>query len=487
MKIPLDLPVLVLTFQLLLTQTGCHFEEDPKLLLVSLDGFRWNYLNRKGKFPNFKAIINQGVKSEHGVKNAFLTKTLPNHYTIVTGLYEESHGIVANEFYDPDLKETFSLDNLTQQHQSKWFDNGGEPIWVTNQKSSTSRRSGSLMWPGSYAAVKGFLPYRYYAPYDRTVPFRTRIDKIVSWFADEYPINLGLLYFEEPDYSGHKYGPDNENITKKIEELDADIGYLLKKLEENDILDGLNIIITSDHGMTSTPTDEDHKVDLDVYLSLDTYTAENLNPVITIRPKSGFEGAILNNLSSVPHLHVYKKEQIPSDYHYTNNSRIDPILAEPDEHYWGSQNNSKGVPGEHGYNNSLPSMHPFFIAMGPSFKTGATVNFFNMVDIYPLMCHILHLTPAPNNGSLYVVKNLLKEHKATVDTFWAYVIILIFSGLISGVFCVAACRVHRQYRKRRIHFRTLTEKETSFRYSDLNNGDKVRLVDNTSDDEFDVP
>ena len=284
----------VLTFLSLLAivplfwkQALCHFEGDPKLLLVSLDGFRWDYLNRKGNFPNFKAIINQGVHSVHGTKNAFITKTLPNHYTIVTGLYEESHGIVANEFYDPDFNQTFSLDNENQQRESKWFDNGGEPIWVTNQKSSTSRRSGSLMWPGSYAAVKGFLPYRYYAPYDFSVPFRTRIDKIVSWFADDYPINLGLLYFEEPDYSGHKYGPESMNITKKIEELDADIGYLLEKLKEKYILDDLNIIITSDHGMTSTPTDEEHKVDLDKYLTPDTYISENLNPVITIRPKPG--------------------------------------------------------------------------------------------------------------------------------------------------------------------------------------------------------
>lgn len=463
----------------------CHFEEDPKLLLVSLDGFRWDYLSKNGSFPNFRLIIEKGVESKMGVKNAFLTKTFPNHYTIVTGLYEESHGIIGNTMFDPKYNETFHIANRTQEADSKWFDEGGEPIWVSNQKFSTSRRSGSIFWPGDRAAVKGFLPYRY-LPYDGSMPFRTRIDKIISWFVDDYPINLGLLYFEEPDSTGHNFGPESPNITEKIQELDGDIGYLLKKLEDNDLLDDMNIIITSDHGMTSTPTDEEHKINLDKYLALDSYYVDSVNPVATIRPKEGLEDEIYKNLSSIPHLHVYKKEEIPANYHYRNNRRIDAILAEPDEHYWVSHSNSKGIPGEHGYNNSLKSMHPFFIAMGPQFQSGASVQIFNMVDIYPLMCQMLHIPDAPNNGSLHVVEKLLRKHKSTVDTFWAYIVILIFVGLIGGIFSIAACRVQRQHR-RSFLLRTLPEVQTSFRYSDLNNGDKVPLVDDTSEDEFDVP
>lgn len=294
-----QIALLLLTVKLVLS----HFEEEPKLLLVSLDGFRWDYLSRKGNFSNFKSIIKQGVESKLGVKNAFLTKTLPNHYTIATGLYEESHGIVGNTMFDPTFNESFSLDNPDQQKESKWFDNGGEPIWVSNQKYSTSRRSGSMFWPGSYAAVKGFLPYRY-MPYDRTLPFRKRIDNIVSWFVDEYPINLGLLYFEEPDYSGHKYGPEADEIIQKIEELDADIGYLLQKLKSHGILDYMNIVITSDHGMTATPTDEEHKVDLDKYIASDSYEADSVNPVATLRPKTGTHKLLHNSVpySTVKHI-----------------------------------------------------------------------------------------------------------------------------------------------------------------------------------------
>ena len=263
----------------------CHFKADPRLLLVSLDGFRWDYLKKNASFPNFKRIIKDGIHARLGVKNAFLTKTFPDHYTIVTGLYEESHGIVGNTFFDPDFNQTFAVWNETQERQSKWFDDGGEPIWVTNQKYSTARRSGSVFWPGDRAPVKGFLPYRHLS-YDSTVPFRKRIDWIIGWFIDEYPINLGLLYYEQPDHCGHTFGPESDQMLEQLIELDGDIGYLLQQLEKNDILDDVNVIITSDHGMTSTPTDEEHEINLDKYLDLMSYDINSVNPVATIRPKS---------------------------------------------------------------------------------------------------------------------------------------------------------------------------------------------------------
>ena len=262
-----------------------HFKADPKLLLVSLDGFRWDYMKKSNSFPNFERIINNGVHARQGVKTAFLTKTFPDHYTIVTGLFEESHGEVGNTIFDPHFNEVFNIENASQDADPKWFDYGGEPIWVTNQKYSTTRRSGSVYWAGDGAAVKGFLPYRH-LKYDGSIPFRQRIDEIVNWFADEYPINLGLLYFEEPDQTGHDFGPESSDIIEKVKELDGDIGYLLGKLEENDLLDDMNIIITSDHGMTTTPTDEEHKIDLDKYLDIKTYDVDSVNPVATIRAKT---------------------------------------------------------------------------------------------------------------------------------------------------------------------------------------------------------
>ena len=258
-----------------------------KVLLVSYDGFRWDYLDKISNKVNFERIINGGVYAEKGLQNSFITKTLPNHYTLVTGLYEESHGMVANEMYDPVFNETFSLESLEDVIKSKWFDNGGEPIWVTNQKQSTSAaplRSGSLFWPGSMASVHGFLPTKYLA-YNPEMTFQERVDIIISWYLDKDPINLGLLYYEHPDQEGHQFGPESDNMTKTIQNLEELTGYLLNSLEKNKLLDKINVILTSDHGMTSTPKSE--TIALEDYVNKELYKVfVNNNPVVSIIPQN---------------------------------------------------------------------------------------------------------------------------------------------------------------------------------------------------------
>ena len=261
-------------------------EDHPKLLLVSMDGFRWDYLTKNGSFPNLKHIRDTGVTARRGLKNVFLTKTLTNHYSILTGLYAESHGITGNIFYDTVLKEKFNtFINITALTDSRWFDVGAEPIWATNQKASPSRHSGSAMFWGSDARVKGFIP-THHVPFNNSIPFRNRTDMIISWFTDKNPINLGLLYFNEPDHTGHYHGPDSKEMIQKIEELDGEVDYLLKRLKEVKLLDKMNIIITSDHGMTSLINDTEYAIDLNKYIDIETYDVDSTRPVATIRPKS---------------------------------------------------------------------------------------------------------------------------------------------------------------------------------------------------------
>lgn len=206
----------------------------------------------------------------------------------MTGLYEESHGIVANEMYDPVFNETFSLSDPEDVIKSKWFDDGGEPIWVTNQKQSTPslpRRSGSLFWPGSMASVHGYLPTKYLA-YDPNMKFEERVDIIISWFLDKDPIDLGLLYYEHPDEEGHVYGPESDNMTLTIQKLEACTGYLLDSLDKNNLLDTVNVILTSDHGMTTTPNDK--TIVLGDYIQKDLYKVIVMNnPIVSIIPQNG--------------------------------------------------------------------------------------------------------------------------------------------------------------------------------------------------------
>ncbi|XP_029648124.1 bis(5'-adenosyl)-triphosphatase enpp4-like [Octopus sinensis] len=395
----------------------------PNLLLVSFDGFRWDYMTHSNAtLNNFKWFVENGVSARRGLQNAFITKTFPNHITLVTGMYEESHGIVGNTMYDPLYNETF-YGSAEQVRDPKWMDDGGEPIWVTNQKENTKARSGCVYWVGDGASIKGFKPYRY-LEFNKNylLNFTSRIDKIIEWFTDpSYPINLGLLYFEEPDHTGHVFGPDSPEIDKKLTALNNDLGYLIRRLNNTGLLSKTNVIITSDHGMAFTPADK--IINLDLYITPSKYQIFQKNPIGNILPNKDVPiEQFVKNLSSVPHLHVFLKEDIPESAHYKHNRRIQPLLLVPDEGYTlNSSHYSYHRQGEHGYNNTLLDMHPIFMASGPSLKKNFSVDMFENVDLYPLMCTLLGLKPSPNNGSMETVQAfLIPKYSSSFTTFITY-------------------------------------------------------------------
>ncbi|XP_077977297.1 ectonucleotide pyrophosphatase/phosphodiesterase family member 5-like [Glandiceps talaboti] len=440
------------------TASGIH--HGPLTLLISFDGFRWDYL-QKTKTPNFDQLIADGSFVPDGIQNSFVTKTFPNHFTIATGMWEESHGMVANHMYDPNLNEYFVIggENSTD---SKWWDNGAEPIWVTNQ--IHGGRSGVYFWPGSETKIKGILPY-HYMNYSNTTPFKTRVDGIIDWFtAEEDPINLGLLYFNEPDHTGHLKGPDSDEIKTVIEMCDNITGYLIQRLKDVGLYDQINLIITSDHGMTEI--DKSRIIELDKYIDphlydlVDSVIVTALNPY---DPKN--TSAIYNALANVSHMTVFLKNDaehgIPKHFHYTNNPRIMPIIAMPDEGWCIIRNMSEydthinGQNGSHGYDNTLRSMHPFFIASGPSIKKNFTSDPFKNVDIYPMICEIMNLKPGKNNGSLDIVSKMLDlshsvdhhgyEHSQLSQNILVGVIIIVAVSLIIGCTLVLKFFGRRKY------------------------------------------
>lgn len=270
----------------------CHVEADPPLLLISFDGFRWDYLTRINA-PNFHIFLSNGVTARQGIKNVFVTNTLPNHWSLVTGLYTESHGILDNFIRDPAINETFvpKYRDSSYNNDPRYYDDGGEPIWVTNELQKNHGRSGSVMWWGSENAVKWIRP-TLHMPYDNSVKFTERIDTIVQWFTSENPINLGLVYFPEPDHTAHVYGPESPQVTEQIKNADIIIGYLMDKLKEKDLLDDLNIIVTSDHGFTSVSSDK--LINLDSIVSKEDYEMLTTSPVASFFPHEGNADFSLN-------------------------------------------------------------------------------------------------------------------------------------------------------------------------------------------------
>lgn len=263
---------------LILSVTFSLQSDQPKVLLVSFDGFRWDYLYRVPT-PHFHYIMKYGVQVQQ-VTNIFITKTYPNHYTLVTGLFAENHGIVANDMYDPILNKSFSLDDMDIYDSEFWEE--ATPIWITNQRAG--HMSGAAMWPGTDVKIHGSFP-THYMPYNDSVSFEERVAKITEWFTSKEPINLGLLYWEEPDDMGHQLGPDSPLMGTVISDIDHKLGYLIQMLKKAKLWNVLNLIITSDHGMTQCS--QERIIELDRYLDREHYTLIDQSPVAAILPREG--------------------------------------------------------------------------------------------------------------------------------------------------------------------------------------------------------
>lgn len=381
-----------------------------RLVLVSLDGFRWDYADAfPDDVPTLQSFARHGVKAK-AMRPAFPSKTFPNHYTLVTGLYPESHGIVLNKFYDPEFDATFTLRNGSPR-EGRWW--GGEPLWVTAVKAGV--RSGCVFWPGSEAEIAGHRP-TYYLQYDGNMPYRARVEQLIQWAAlpDAEAPSVFTLYMEAVDTAGHRFGPLTPEVRQAMQAVDDALAYLLQLLEENGMADTTDIVVVSDHGMTEMSASR--VLFLDDYIAMSDVTVIDTSPILSIVPNPPLTAeSLVDTLKDVsPHLQVFLKQDGPPDWHYQNNRRITEVVGvlelgwELQErrsdftgHLWGL--------GSHGFNNSQTDMGASFFARGPSFREGFAPLEFDNLHIYELCCLLLGLDPAPNNGTLGAISHVLKS------------------------------------------------------------------------------
>jgi predicted AlkP superfamily pyrophosphatase or phosphodiesterase len=382
-------------------------QEYRPLVLISLDGFRPDYLDRQVT-PTLNQLLQEGVTSK-GMIPVFPSKTFPNHYSIVTGLYTESTGLVANNMYDPELKAFYSLANRAAVQNPKWY--GGEPVWVTAERQGV--RTASLFWPGSEAAIKGIQPTRWKV-YDHVMPYKNRIDTVISWMAknDVQRPAFVNLYFDAVDTNGHLYGTQSDSLLQAVIRVDNILAYFIDELERIGIWPNFNLIITSDHGMHDTSSDQ--VILLDKLVNMEWIQVIEDNPVAMIQPKPGYKDQVFTALSAPknPPYQVYKKEDVPERFRVKNNSRVPEIIliAEPGFSVTTTERLQKfGVSkGTHGYDNTHPSMQALFVAHGPAFQQGLVIDSFENVHLYALLCKLLNIEPAPNDGQLNVLQPILK-------------------------------------------------------------------------------
>jgi len=389
---------------LMLTNFGLAIAQGsgkPYVVLVSLDGFRWDYA-KHFKVPNLNAIAKAGVHAK-SMKPSYPTKTFPNHYSIVTGLYPDHHGIINNSFYDPLLQKTFSLSSAAK-NDAQFY--GGNPIWNVAEQQGV--KTASFYWPGSDTGEKSPSIYR---KYDDTVSYSARINTVINWLnlpEKERP-HLITLYFDEPDHTGHAFGPLSVENGKMVTKMDSIVGVLVRKLDALPIGNRINLMVVSDHGMANIS--DTKKVAVLDYLKPNWLGYQQIvNPVMSIQAKAGCKDSIAQVLKKMHHIKFWAVRDLPKRLHYGSNARVLDFVIEAKKNYsLVSSKNQKIMGGTHGYDNCNKDMHAIFYAKGPNFKVGEKIGTFQNVSVYPLIATILDLKIKKVDGSLQEVEQLLRN------------------------------------------------------------------------------
>lgn len=411
-----------------------------KLVLFLLDGVRWDYLDQEGiDLPGFKRIIREGVKADYMVPD-MPTLSYPNYYSLMTGLHVESHGFAGNYMYDFEHDTYFNKGMNPEQIHSYWWDHA-EPLWISVVKQG--KRAYMYQWPGCEVDIRGYKP-TFCEVLNRVPTIKNLQDSVDAGIKvlTEDKADLVGIYVELIDDYGHKYGPASRKMNDILVKVDKEINRMIETLEKKNILDSVNIMIFSDHGMT--PISESRVVDISPYVDMnDIDIMLEQGPNCYIWPKDGKLEKVFIELSSMknPHVTTYKKKDIPDLWFYKSHPRISPILlvAEngwviitPKKSEFLSYSETGPMKGFHGYAKEEEDMRAIFTAAGPDFKRNYRIKPFLNIQLYQIMCRILNITPQPHNGTWSEVKDMLigEQLRSSVDWWLVIVSVSIFFILL---------------------------------------------------------
>ena len=401
---------------LLLLLTACR--EAPPLpadraivILISLDGWRWDYLERFSP-PTLTRLAAEGVRAE-GLIPQFPSKTFPNHYTIVTGLTLAHHGIVSNNMKAPDIPGTFSMSNRGVQADPRWW--GGDPIWNTAERQG--RIAAAMFWPGSETRIGG-RQATFWRDFDDDLPNHERVSQLLEWLKlpeGKRPSFL-TLYFSDVDNAGHRWGPDSDQVRDAALSVDRSVGELVAGVAGAGLTDRVNYVIVSDHGMAALSPDR--MIVVDDYLDPATAEIVDWAPVLGLSPNDGDVEKMYAALKDKhPHLHVYRRDEIPAVYGLAGHPRVSPIVGIADEGWYITsraetnrwQQHERNSPGgTHGYDAQAKSMQGLFIAAGPRLRRGLVFKPFENIHLYNLMCAVIGIEPSSNDGDPAVIQDMLR-------------------------------------------------------------------------------
>ena len=391
-----------------LTKNDPSQYKKPYVILISADGFRADFTEKyEAKF--LQTISQTGVRAKY-MQPSYPSVTFPNHYTIVTGLYPSHHGLVDNTYIDVPTGQQYSMANKKMVAEGKWY--GGTPLWVLAEQQKML--SASFFWVASEADIQGIKPTYHYI-YNEKTAIGTRIQAVKNWLMlpEERRPHKITFYFPDVDHDAHTYGPEDPRVKKSVQYVDSSINALQAALAPLNL--PINYVFVSDHGMTTV--DVDNTIGLPTAVNKNDFNVPWSDALLHLYAKDPSKiESTYQALKQDTQFTTYKLDETPAHWHYKKSddrfNRLGDLILVPNTiHQVLNLGTRKPTPGKHGFDNKEVDMRASFMAWGPAFKKGLTIDGFENLHVYPLVAHILGLkyNAQAIDGKFEVLKPILKN------------------------------------------------------------------------------
>lgn len=382
-------------------------QEKQYVVILSMDAFRSDLAGRSHT-PTLDSLARVGTYAE--IYPVYPSNTFPSHYAMATGLHPDHHGVVNNSFYDTAAGRRLSVfDSLDVRTPGFW---GGEPIWNTAERQGLT--ANIFMWPGSEVPIGG-RQATVWTRYSSKPSYYERADWVIDAMTrpeEEIP-ELVMWYFEQPDAAMHTYGPEAPEVVAQAEHIDSVLRYFFREIRRSPVFDRINFIVTADHGMAGLSPERY----INLRPLLDTTQVVRVVPgtPFGIEVREGYAGEALRILRKAGHMKAWKRERMPRRFHYgTHPTRLTNLIVIPETGWtldYAKEGRERPVRkrGTHGFDNRDREMHMVFYGSGPAFRAGYNQRSFQNQNMYLIMCRLLGIEPAPNDGEWKAVKRMFRD------------------------------------------------------------------------------
>jgi predicted AlkP superfamily pyrophosphatase or phosphodiesterase len=384
----------------------------PYVILISADGFRSDFTELYDA-TFLKSISTNGVRAKF-MTPSFPSLTFPNHYSIATGMYPSHHGLVNNTYYDKTSGQLYSMGNTKIVGEGKWY--GGTPLWVLAEKQNML--SASFYWVGSEADIQNTRP-TYYYKYNDKINIASRIKAVKDWLSlpEAQRPHMITFYFPEVDHEAHTYGPNDPHVAEAVKFIDSSVNALQATLATLNL--PINYIFVSDHGMTKVDTE--NTIGMPKAIDTATMRVPWGDALIHVYAKDDTKlEATYEGLKKDTSISVYKLDETPDYWHFKKAddiyNRLGDLIVVPHLPRPFNFSTRKTTLGKHGFDNHHPDMRATFMAWGPAFKKGVSINDFENVNVYPIVAKILGLDYDEKSidGKLSVLYPILQPAPSTM-------------------------------------------------------------------------